>query len=716
MRADMTHYWPHERSSASRGGVVSEEEGAHRYPHVFRPIALGPVEVRNRIYMAPHGLPLEAPTPGYESHRVPAAEHAYYFAERAAGGVGLVFHSTQIGLIAGHPTLGAIPAFEEGVPSYRRVAEMVHEHGARMMAEIWYVPWQLKRWDALGPEAPALAPSALQHYAGPTVRHAMRRREIRRVVEAHVIATRNLRAAGYDGVELHVSHGSILEYFLSPRYNRRTDEYGGSFDNRIRLLVECLEVTRETAGDGMAVGMRLTADQLMDDGWDEEGAREILTRLAPTGLLDFVDLDISVEPEQIELMTTSYFVPKLHNADRVASLKPAAGGLAVIATPGRVTTVAEAERLLATGAMDMVGAVRGLIADPALVEKARTGRESEIRHCIAANHCVRSVVGWGCAVNAEAGREERWGRRARVPAPRATRVVVVGGGPAGLEAARVAALRGHDVTLLERAERLGGNLALWASLPGREHLATLPAWFGRALRDGGVDVRLGVEADAAAVLGLEPDAVVVATGAEYARDGDAGSTQQPVAGWDRAIVHTPEPVIRGDVRLAGKVLVMDEEGMHAAAGAAEIAAAGGAEVELVTRKPILFEAIARDASYVTARLRALGVTLRAGTSVTGIGADAVTLAESGGGLERTVPVDAVVLATMRTPVDALFDALDDDVRYLYLVGDALAPRTLREATYEGHRFARALGEEAQPERVTDELFRPLNTLRPAQFA
>jgi 2,4-dienoyl-CoA reductase-like NADH-dependent reductase (Old Yellow Enzyme family)/NADPH-dependent 2,4-dienoyl-CoA reductase/sulfur reductase-like enzyme len=700
---------------------VATQDVAVRYPHVFAPLRLGPVEVRNRIYMSPHGIPLEAPVEGREFHHQPAVEHAHYFAERAAGGVGLIFHSMQVGPFAAQPGLAASPHLEETIPSYSRVAEMVHDQGARIMAEIWYIPWQPHYWEALGPMAPQLAPSAVQNFALPYTRHPMRKPEIDAIVAAHGRATANLRAAGYDGVELHLSHGAILEYFLSPYHNHRTDEYGGSLENRARISREALAATRAAAGPDMAVGIRFTADQLLTGGMDEAAAVEAIEHLVATGLVDFVDVDISVEPEQVPLMTTSFFMPKMHNAERVANLVEAARGVPVIGTPGRVTRISEAEGLLQRGAMDMVGITRGLIAEPDLVRKAERGEESTGRICIAANHCTGNGLTtgaarfFGCAINPAAGREDRWGRHAQVAAPRSMRVVVAGGGPGGLEAARMAAVRGHSVTVFEARDRLGGGLALWADIPGRHHLRTLPKWFADRLAALEVEVRLGVAADAAAVLACEPDVVFVATGSRYDGTGESGFAPRPVEGWDRDFVHGPEAVISGDVRLFGRVLVLDEEGMHAAVGVAEIAAAG-AEVELVTRKPAIADALMGEAGYVRTRLREAGVTASPATWVESIGDGVVRLVDLPTGERREREVDAVVLATMRKPVDALADELDGRVDHLYLIGDALAPRTLREATYEGHRFARVIGEDGMPRTVTEELFKPLDALRPAASA
>jgi pyruvate/2-oxoglutarate dehydrogenase complex dihydrolipoamide dehydrogenase (E3) component len=271
------------------------------------------------------------------------------------------------------------------------------------------------------------------------------------------------------------------------------------------------------------------------------------------------------------------------------------------------------------------------------------------------------------------------------------------------------------VTLLERRERLGGNLELWARLPGREHLRTLCDWHERRLAELGVDVRLATDAGEDDVLALEPEAVVVATGSRYARDGDNGFRRAPVPGWEQPFVHTPEDVLEGEAALAGTVVVLDEEGMHAAAGIAELAAAAGGRVELVTRHPLPGVHAPTALPHVLGRLRAAGVAVSAGTFVRAIGDRRVTLLDVLGGPDREVEVDAVVLATMRRPEDAL-ERLATTLPHVYLIGDALAPRGLREATYEGHRFGRVIGEPDMPATVVDELFALDEGLRPAELA
>jgi 2,4-dienoyl-CoA reductase-like NADH-dependent reductase (Old Yellow Enzyme family) len=696
---------------------VSEQAGRDRYPHVFEPFKLGPVEVSNRVFMGPHGIMLEAPTPGHEAYNVPSVEVPHYFAERVAGGVGLILHSTLVSPLARQINLKATPWFAESVPSYAAVADAVHEHGGKVMAELWYVGFLPHTWEVLGPEAPILMPSATAQYYAPTAWRSATRSDLQRMVADYAQSARHLRQAGYDGVELHVSHSSILECFLSPSFNRRTDEYGGSLENRARLLMEVIEATRaEFEGADMALGIRFTADELLDNGYDAEGAREILAYLDASGTLDFVDFDISVEPEQQNLMTTNFFEPKFHNLHRVNAIADSAGSMAKIAVPGRVTRVAEMEDILAESVLDMVGAVRGLIAEPNLVRNALEGDEERSRTCIASNHCLESAGqgGFGCGINAEAGKEERWGTRTHGKASRTMKLLVVGAGPAGLEAARVAAHRGHDVTLVERRDDIGGNLARWAKLPAREHLATLVDWHRRRLDKLGVTIETGVDITIDGVLERSPEAVILATGSIYSADGDSGFTRMPIAGADPSFVYTPEQVIDGEVTFSGDVVVVDDEGLQAGVGVAEIAAAQGAKVTLIARKGAPAAHQMFHLPNIVPRLLAAGVTIMPGIYIRKVAPGAATLYPTIGGPEWDVPADSVIVATSRKPVVDL-EPLTEQLPYVYVVGDALAPRTLREATYEGYRFARRLGDDDMSTTTVEELFHEMAPLRPAQY-
>jgi thioredoxin reductase len=538
--------------------------------------------------------------------------------------------------------------------------------------------------------------------------------EIAELVAMYGRCADHLRQAGYDGVEIHAAHGVLMEHFLSPYFNQRTDRYGGDREGRMRLLIESLQAVRDGGSSGMAVGIRLISDERLPGGLTPDDVQDILVDLVGRGLLDFADMDIAVEPQQAHLMTTPSLVAPLHIRDLVASIRKAVSPqLAVISSLGRVTSIAEAERMLAEGAADMIGAARGLIAEPELVRNAREGREARSRTCLACNYCIAAVQhsgAFGCAINPASGRERRWGVRSFSTAVERGKVVVIGAGPAGLEAARVAALRGHDVVVLERRRQIGGQLALWGTLPGRETYRSAVDWYERELVELGVEVCTDVLADPTRVLAENPTAVIVASGARYAATGESGFLPIDLSGHDRGIVYTPERVLDGTVSLGGTVVILDDEGIHTGVGVAEAAARQGAKVHLVTRHQQLMANLTYDGhlSLILPRLMRLGVQLHTRSYLREIGADKVILFDVFTDETRVISgVNAVVLATMRKPEDVLARDLAGQVPQLFAVGDALAARGLAEATYEGHQFARLIGDGDAPRTTGEYLLRPI---------
>jgi NADPH-dependent 2,4-dienoyl-CoA reductase/sulfur reductase-like enzyme len=362
-----------------------------------------------------------------------------------------------------------------------------------------------------------------------------------------------------------------------------------------------------------------------------------------------------------------------------------------------VTSLEAAEELLSSGVCDLVGMVRGLIAEPKLVANARDGRPDRNRICVAGNVCsvVTSQGALYCELNPAVGREASWGALAASPDVRPGKVVVVGGGPAGLEAARVAAGLGHKVVLVERSESVGGQLWAWAMLPGRAHRLQTIAWYRRRLEELGVEIRLGVEATGEAILDEAPDAVILATGAAYDPQGRGGTRLAPIPGWERPHVLTPEEVAFG-ARPTGRVVVFDDEGLHAGSGVAELLAEAGAEVQLVTPAIQAARSLAAsgEAAVIAERLARSGVTLVMGAAISEIGEGRVLISRGG----RTEPqaADAVVLVGSRVPAPTPDLDLLARVPQVYVIGDALAPRTLASATYEGQRFARLIGRPGAP--------------------
>ena len=675
-----------------------------KYPHIFSSYRLGPVEIPNRFYFSAHGNQMTA-------GNAPSRDYVHYMLERVKdGGCGLVISAHTVHDRGRQFQSTAYP--EANVRSFQAMSDAVHAAGAKIFAQLWYFWATAGSWQPLAPGAPALSPSAnqLRRNTRNVSTHEMSTDEVWRFIEVYRQSISNLRKGGFDGVLIHAAHGAIIEQFNSPYFNRRTDEFGGSLENRMRFMVEILKAAREAGGEEFAVGVRLNCDEMLNGGYGTDTAREIITILRERKLVDYFDLDVAVEPNQFHLGMPSVFVEPQVYRPYVEAVRSATGDIPVLSVLGRLTNLADAEAALADGVCDVVGAARGLIAEPRLVQNARAGKEDQSRVCIACNWCLAAPAegAHGCTINPASYRERLWGVDTLVPAARARKVVVVGGGPAGLEAARVSALRGHQVTLFESRDRLGGGLAVWAGLPGREFIRNNIDWWGRELDRLGVNVRLGAEASAAAVLAEQPDAVIVATGSLYSAAGNSAFDQADIPGHDRSFVYRPEDILVAGKRPAGNVVVLDCEGLHTGVGISEVLAQAGARVRHITPElmPISIRLLeSQEGGFVMARLEDAGVAITTSTYVREIGDRRLTVYNVHTGTDRVIDdVDAVVLCTGRVPVDRLAGELAGKVEQIFTVGDALAARMLAAAPYEAQKFARYIGEPGAPKSTADVYF------------
>jgi 2,4-dienoyl-CoA reductase-like NADH-dependent reductase (Old Yellow Enzyme family) len=674
-----------------------------KYPRIFSPIRLGPVELANRFYMAPHAVPMTVGTK-------PSDDFIHYNVARIKGGCGLVMLSTT--LHGRSRIFQPSPHPRENIPAFRALADAVHEAGGKIFAEPYYQWATHGQWQPLSPPAPAFGPSPVQfrsHEKG-FVTRAISRREIQLLLAALRQSVEHLRLAGFDGIMIHGAHGALAEQFLSPYFNRRTDEYGGTLENRKRFLLESLQTAREAAGEGMAVGMRFNCDELLSGGYGTTEAYAVLQSVAAAGLIDYADLDVATEPQQYYIGMPSVFMQPHLYKPYVEAVRAAAGALPVLSVLGRMTSIADAEAMIAAGVCDMVGAARGLIAEPDLVRNAHAGREELSRTCIACNWCMAGIHDGsaGCAINPVSYRERTWGPQAFTQAPRRSRVIVVGAGPGGLEAARTAALRGHEVILIEMRERVGGAFALWASLPGRDAYRSAIDWWRRELERLGVAVRLGSRATAARILAEKPDAVILATGAAYHRGGRGFHSEQDIPGYERDFVYRPEELLALSVLPRGRVLVQDDEGLQTGMGIAELLAAQGADVEFLTPNflPLSSRVMAaQEGRPMVQRLRALGGRISTMSFIKEIRDREVLVADVHSDERRTISaVDALVLTTGRMPVNDLEPDLEGRVAQLFTIGDALAPRMWGAATFEAHKFARLIGEPGAPGSIAEAYF------------
>ncbi len=672
-----------------------------KYPRIFSPIKLGPIELTNRFYMSPHSVPMAVGTK-------PSDDFIHYYEARVKGGCGLVMLAATLHGRA--RIFQPSPHPKENIGAFRALADAVHEAGGRIFAEPYYQWAVAGQWQPLSPPAPAFGPSPVQyrsHEKGFVTRE-ITRREIGMMLDALRQSIEHLREAGFDGVMIHGAHGALAEHFLSPYFNRRTDEYGGALENRMRFLIESLQVAREAAGDQMAVGMRFNCDELLCGGYDSKEAYRVLQSISQAGLIDYADLDVATEPQQYYIgMPAVFMEPHLYRP-YVEAVRGAAGKIPVLSVLGRMTSIADAEAMIAAGVCDMVGAARGLIAEPDLVRNAFEGKEERSRTCIACNWCMAGIAdaSAGCAINPVSYRERLWGPD--VPAPRRSKVIIAGAGPGGLEAARTSALRGHEVTVIEARLRVGGAFALWAGLPGRGAYQLAIDWWERELERLGVVLRLGTRATAAEILREKPDAVILATGAAYHRSGRGFHSELDIPGYDRDFVYRPEEILSRSELPRGKVLVLDDEGLQTGMGIAELLAGNGADVEFLTPNflPLSSRVMAaQEGLPMVRRLRALGGRISTMSFIKEIRDHEVVIKDVHSEEVRVITgVEALVLTTGRVPVNDLEKDLDGKVAQLFTIGDALAPRMWGAATFEAHKFARLIGEPGAPCSIADAYF------------
>lgn len=658
------------------------------YPHLFSPLRVGPVEARNRIVMGAHFTMYTEPADTYGEPGFYGARYGRYLGERAAGGVGIII----AGQAQVHPTTAyqmhnnAIAWDPASIPHFRRVTDPIHEHGALAFLQLAHNGGvNHGTWSRL----PVWAPSVVANNVEPP--KALEAEDLRELIGYFARSAANAAAGGFDGVELHAAHGYLLHEFLSPRSNRRTDAYGGSFDNRMRFPVEVLEAVRAAVGARVAVGIRLVGDEERGagGGLTADDAALIAARLEGEGLVDFLDVSIGLSGTG---MVRPLYAPHALGVYAAATVKRS-----VVRTPvftvHRILTPEEAERILARGDADAVTLVRALIADPQWPAKAQAGAPEAIRRCTGTNQgCYGNLVqGWpvACVTNPAVGREAMLGAGTLVPAPRARHVVVVGGGPAGLEAAWVAAARGHRVTLLERADELGGRIRLAARLPGRAEIADFADWRASECRRWGVEIRLGAEATVESVLALAPDAVVVATGGRATVDGASKFHPMPIPGAGRPFVLDHIAAIEDVARLGPRVLVLDAVGHIEAIGLGHLLAAMGREVTVVTPlpHPMLLDA-ETAASALPLAVRA-GMRWRPSTVLAAIGDHEATLLDVLSGRRETMTgIDHIVIRTHGLPADELYHALHERGVEVVRVGDAVAVRFADRAIFDGHLAGR----------------------------
>lgn len=638
------------------------------FPHLFSPIAIGSCEIANRVVSTGHHT--------YLADGVPDERLIAYHEARARGGVGLIVSE----IVAVHETAGFSPDLlkaetEAVIPAYANLAAACHRHGTRLFAQLFHPGREILSASA-GMLPVALAPSAVPNERFHIMPKPMSTVLIRDIVAGFGRTASFLAEAGFDGFEIVASHGYLPAQFLNPRTNLRTDEYGGDFDRRLRFLRDVITAIRKAAGS-KALGLRISGSEMDTDGLGETEVLDVCTALA--GDLDYLSV---VAGTSASLGGSVHIVPPMglehgYAAPLAARIK-AAVPVPVIVT-GRINQPQIAERLLAGGDADLCGMTRALICDPAMVAKAGDGRLDDIRACIGCNQaCIGRAhkgLGISCIQHPETGRELEFAAPSLMVERK--RVVVVGGGPAGMKAAAVAAARGHDVTLFERRRTLGGQTRLAQRLPGREEFGGIIDNLRREMDRAGVVVETGRAIDSDLIGDVAADAVIVATGAR---------PHVPVlAGLDASHVVTAWEVLEDRANVGTNVLIADWRADWIGLGLAERLARAGCAVTLCVNAAMAGETLQiYTRNHYVGRLHRLGVAIRTHARLFGVDEDSVYLQDTL--TEEPIVeegIDTLVLSLGHLAEDDLENKLTEAGIAHVAIGDCVAPRTAEEAVYEG---------------------------------
>ena len=673
---------------------------------LLQPFQLKHLTLRNRIMITSH-------EPAYPEDGMPKGRYRAYHVERAKAGVALTMTAGSASVARDSPPVfNNILAWKDEVVGWmKQMVDECHDHGAALMIQLTHLG-RRTRWDK-GDWLPVLAPSHEREAAHRAFPKRMEDWDIARVIRDFTDAAERMKAAGVDGIELE-AYGHLLEQFWSPLTNDLDAPYGGDLDNRLRFSFDVLRAIRDRCGPDFIVGLRYTGDQDLKGGMGPGEGLEVSRRLRDSGLVDFLNVvkgHIDTDPGLTDLIPVQG-MPSAPHLDFAGEIRAATGFPTFHAA--RIPDIPTARHAIASGKLDMVGMTRAHLADPHLVRKLREGREDDIRPCVGANYCLDRIYQGGmafCLHNAASGREETMPHDIP-PAQVAKRVTIIGAGPGGMEAARVAAARGHAVTVLEAADRAGGQVRLTAQDARRREMISIIDWRMAQCAAKGVTFRFNTFADPETVLETRPDEVIIATGGLPHTEVLEAGNDLVVSAWD---------ILAGDVKPGASALIFDDAGDHAALQAADLISASGASVEIVTPDrsfspevmamnlvPYMRNLQKRDTTF-TVTWRLASVT-REGNRLRAV------LGSDYGDFRRERLVDQVVVNHGTRPLDDLYFALKPlssnlgEVDYealstggfqglrpnpegafrLFRIGDAVAARNTHAAIYDALRLVKDL--------------------------
>ena len=674
---------------------------------LLQPFTLKNLTLRNRVVSTSH-------EPAYSEDGMPKRRYRLYHEEKARGGIALtMFGGSSLVSRDSPPAFGNLHLFDDAiVPWFRRLAEGVHRHGAAVMCQITHLGRRTSNYT--GDWLPVLAPSPLREPAHRAFPKIIEHSEIRRVVAEYAAAARRCKEGGLDGIEIE-AYGHLIDAFWSPRTNRREDAYGGSLDNRMRFGLEVVTAIRQAVGDEFIVGIRMVFDEDVEGGLEPEETLAIANRTIDTGKLDFVNVikgHIDTD-EGLSHVIPIMGTPSAPHLEFVKSIRASLG--VPVLHAARINDVATARHAIAGGYVDMVGMTRAHMADPHIVAKIARGEEDRIRPCVGMGYCIDRIYEGGealCIHNPATGREQTLPHVIEKSRNPGKRVVVVGGGPAGLEAARVCAERGHRVVLFEAFDQPGGQVLLAAKVKRRREILGITEWIYQELKRLDVDLRLGTLAEDEDVMAESPDVVIIATGgipnSSFLNDG-------------KDLVNDSWDILAGRAAVAAEVLLFDDNGQHPGMACAEFIAEAGARLEYVTPERTLAPEV--GGMNYPAYFRVFDehdVTVSLNRRLTGVRRDGNRLVAtlfneySKKSVERVV--DQVVVEHGTLPLDEIYEALkphsknlgeldldaliagkpqkvikNPEGRFtLFRIGDALASRNIHTALYDALRLCTPL--------------------------
>lgn len=647
------------------------------FSHLFSPFPLGGVIVRNRIVSTGHDTVMAHD--GQVTERLIA-----YHEARAKGGVGLIIAQVAgVHETARYTSHMLMANSDACIPGYRKLAERVHAHGATLLAQLFHPGREIMETDD-GTAPVAYAPSAVPNSRFHVMPVQLSETMIGEIIAGYASSARRLKEAGLDGCEIVASHGYLPAQFLNPQVNRRDDHYGGSLENRMRFISDVASAIRMAVGDGFVIGLRLSGDERDAEAMAAREVLEVCRALDGEGKIDYFHV---IAGNSASLSGAIHIVPPMFY--ETAYVAPFAATVkSVVSKPvivtGRINQPQIAETVLASGQADFCGMTRALIADPEMPNKAKANKVDDIRACIACNQACIGHFHKGypisCIQFPETGRETGLAAR-KTPTTIKQRIIVAGGGPAGMKAAAVLAARGHEVTLYEASPQLGGQALLAQLLPGRAEFGGIVTNLAREMELAGVAVKRNTRVDRDLVEREKPDAVIVATGA-LAR-------KPTFEGADDAHVVTAWQVLKGEANVGGRVVIAEWKPDWIGMGVAEKLAREGRHVRLCVDGLMAGQTLpfyVRD--EMAGRLHKLGVEIIPYARLFGADENTVYFQHATSGEPMLMEeVDTLVLSQGHEPVHALVAELDGLGIAVHLIGDALTPRSAEEAVLDGLKLA-----------------------------